>query len=165
MNRRFKDREDNPKEVTDWYRICAFNGVGAACANHLQKGDAIFVEGRLQVRTFESRNGQQTSVEIVPTFVRFVGSPPSGRIRMTTSRRHRGTPVRAPMRAEANPKAQTGWIPMMICPSNGRRLLIPKWRPPQMTCIYDFCSSPDVKWRYPAKKFLAYVTDSLAGES
>jgi single-strand DNA-binding protein len=78
VNRRFKDREDNPKEVTDWYRICAFNGVGAACANHLQKGDAIFVEGRLQVRTFESRNGQQTSVEIVPTLVRFLGSPVGG---------------------------------------------------------------------------------------
>ena len=78
VNRRFRDREDNPKEVTDWYRICAFNGVGAACANHLQKGDAIFVEGRLQVRTFESRNGQQTSVEIVPTLVRFLGSPVGG---------------------------------------------------------------------------------------
>ena len=34
-----------------------------------------------------------------------------------------------------------------------------------MTCICDFCSSPDVKWRYPAKTFLAYVTDSVAGES
>jgi hypothetical protein len=34
-----------------------------------------------------------------------------------------------------------------------------------MTCICDFCSSPDVKWRYPAKTFSAYVTDSVAGES
>jgi len=41
VTRRFKDREDQPKEVTDWFRICAFNGVGSACANHLQTGDAI----------------------------------------------------------------------------------------------------------------------------
>ncbi len=34
-----------------------------------------------------------------------------------------------------------------------------------MSCICDFCSSPDVKWRYPAKTFLAYVTDLVAGES
>ena len=74
VNRRFKDRDDNPKEVTDWYRICAFNAVGSACANHLQTGDAIFVEGRLQVRTFESRTGQQTAVEIIPSVVRFLGS-------------------------------------------------------------------------------------------
>lgn len=74
VNRRFKDRDDNPKEVTDWYRICAFNAVGSVCANYLQTGDAIFVEGRLQVRTFESRTGQQTAVEIIPSVVRFLGS-------------------------------------------------------------------------------------------
>jgi single-strand DNA-binding protein len=74
VNRRYKDRENNQKEVTDWYRICAFNGVGTACANHLKRGDAIFVEGRLQVRTFDSRDGEQTSVEIVPSLVRFLGS-------------------------------------------------------------------------------------------
>jgi len=74
VTRRFKDRDDQPKEVTDWYRICAFNGVGSACANHLQTGDGVFVEGRLQVRTFESRNGEQTVTEIIPSVVRFLGS-------------------------------------------------------------------------------------------
>ena len=76
VNRRFKDRDDNPKEVTDWYRICAFNSIGSACANFISTGDAIFVEGRLQVRTFESRTGQQTAVEIIPSVVRFLGSAP-----------------------------------------------------------------------------------------
>jgi len=32
------------------------------------------VEGRLQVRTFESRNGEQTAIEIIPSVVRFLGS-------------------------------------------------------------------------------------------
>ena len=75
VTRRFKDREDNLKEVTDWFRITAFNGIGSICANHLQTGDAVFVEGRLQVRTFDSRNGEQTVVEIIPSVVRFLGSP------------------------------------------------------------------------------------------
>jgi len=74
VTRRFKDREDHPKEVTDWFRICAFNGIGSVCANFIGTGDAIFVEGRLQVRTFESRNGEQTAVEIIPSAVRFLGS-------------------------------------------------------------------------------------------
>ena len=43
VTRRFKDREDHPKEVTDWFRITAFNGIGSACANHLQTGDGVFV--------------------------------------------------------------------------------------------------------------------------
>ena len=41
VNRRYKDREGNPKEATDWFRVCAFNGVGEACAKHLQKGNQI----------------------------------------------------------------------------------------------------------------------------
>ena len=73
VTRRFKDREDHPKEVTDWFRICAFNGIGSVCANFIGT-DAIFVEGRLQVRTFESRNGEQTVIEIIPSVVRFLGS-------------------------------------------------------------------------------------------
>ena len=32
VNRRYKDREGNQKEATDWFRVCAFNGVGEACA-------------------------------------------------------------------------------------------------------------------------------------
>ena len=84
VNRRFKDRDDNPKEVTDWYRICAYNGIGSACANFIGAGDAIFVEGRLQVRTFESRTGQQTAVEIIPSVVRFLGSANGDRERRVT---------------------------------------------------------------------------------
>lgn len=75
VNRRYKDREGNQKEATDWFRVCAFNGVGEACAKHLQKGDGIFVEGRLQVRQYDSKqNGREVSVEIIPSVVRFLGS-------------------------------------------------------------------------------------------
>lgn len=75
VNRRYKDRAGNQKEATDWFRVCAFNGVGEACAKHLQKGDGVFVEGRLQVRQFDSKqNGKEVSVEIIPSTVRFLGS-------------------------------------------------------------------------------------------
>jgi single-strand DNA-binding protein len=75
VNRRYKDRDGNQKEATDWFRVCAFNGVGEACAKHLQKGDGIFVEGRLQVRQYDSKQtGKEVSVEIIPSTVRFLGS-------------------------------------------------------------------------------------------
>lgn len=74
VNRRYKDRQGTQKEDTDWYRIVAFNGLGMVCAEYLTKGDACFVKGRLQIRTYESKNGEQTSVEIIPTVVRFLGS-------------------------------------------------------------------------------------------
>ena len=74
VNRRYKDRQGTQKEETDWYRICAFNGLGTACAEYLKKGDACFVKGRLQIRKYESKDGEQTSVEIIPTVIRFLGS-------------------------------------------------------------------------------------------
>ena len=74
VNRRYKDREGNQKEATDWFRVCAFNGVGEACAKHLQKGDGIFVEGRLKVRQYDSKQNKEVSVEIIPSIVRFLGS-------------------------------------------------------------------------------------------
>jgi single-strand DNA-binding protein len=75
VNRRYKDRDGNQKEATDWFRVCAFNGVGEACAKHLQRGDGVFVEGRLQVRQYDSKqSGKEVSVEIIPSTVRFLGS-------------------------------------------------------------------------------------------
>ena len=92
VNRRYKDREGNQKEVTDWFRVCAFNGVGEACAKHLQKGDGIFVEGRLQVRQYDSKQtGKEVSVEIVPSTVRFLGS-----VRAETGERSASTRQPAP---------------------------------------------------------------------
>ena len=41
VNRRYKDREGNQNEATDWFRVCAFNGLGEMCAKHLQKGDGL----------------------------------------------------------------------------------------------------------------------------
>ncbi len=75
VNRRYKDREGVQKSATDWYRVCAFNGLGENCAKFLTRGSAVFVEGRLQVRTFEGKSGEpQVSVDIIPTTMRFLGA-------------------------------------------------------------------------------------------
>jgi hypothetical protein len=34
-----------------------------------------------------------------------------------------------------------------------------------MRCVCDFCSHPSVGWRYPARSFVAYITDEVAGQS
>lgn len=34
-----------------------------------------------------------------------------------------------------------------------------------MSSICDFCSDPDVRWRYPTRSFWAYIVGSVAGES
>jgi single-strand DNA-binding protein len=75
VNERWKNREGEPQERTTWLRIVAFNGLGQACADHLIRGSAVYVEGRLQVRTYEDNGGtERTSVEVVASKIRFLGN-------------------------------------------------------------------------------------------
>ena len=45
VNRRYKDREGNQKEATDWFRVCAFNGVGRGLREASPKGRRDFRRG------------------------------------------------------------------------------------------------------------------------
>lgn len=79
VNERWKSRDGEPQEKTTWLRVVAFNGVGQACAEHLKKGDGLYVEGRLQIREYEDKNGNaRTSVEVVASKVRFLGRGNNG---------------------------------------------------------------------------------------
>ena len=74
VNERWKNRDGEPQERTTWLRVVAFNGIGQACAEHLTKGDGVYVEGRLQVREYEDKDkNERTSVEVVASKVRFLG--------------------------------------------------------------------------------------------
>src|ERR1700736_6370205 len=73
VNERWKNRDGEPQERTTWLRVTAFNGIGQACAEHLAKGDGVYVEGRLQVREYEDKDhNERTSVEVVASKVRFL---------------------------------------------------------------------------------------------
>jgi len=73
VNERWKNRDGEPQERTTWLRVAAFNGIGQACAEHLTTGDGVYVEGRLQVREYEDKEGNaRTSVEVVASKVRFL---------------------------------------------------------------------------------------------
>ncbi|MBY0502728.1 MAG: single-stranded DNA-binding protein [Bryobacteraceae bacterium] len=79
VNERWKNRNDEPQERTTWLRVVAFNGLGQTCAEHLTKGDGVYVEGRLQVREYEDKDGnERTSVEVVASRVRFLGRGNNG---------------------------------------------------------------------------------------
>src|SRR4030095_344265 len=75
VNERWKNREGEPQERTTWLRIVAFNGLGQAGAHHLIRGSAVYIEGRLQIRTYEDNAGhERTSVEVVASKIRFLSN-------------------------------------------------------------------------------------------
>lgn len=62
------------QEFTEWHRVVVWNKQAENCAKYLAKGRSVMVEGRLQTRSFEDKQGQKRYVtEIVAQNVQFVG--------------------------------------------------------------------------------------------
>ncbi|MEZ5331481.1 MAG: single-stranded DNA-binding protein [Thermoanaerobaculia bacterium] len=55
-NRRWTDREGNKQEQTEWHRIVCWGRQAEVAGQYLTKGKQIYVEGRLQTRSWEDRN-------------------------------------------------------------------------------------------------------------
>ena len=85
------DRE----ERTEWHRIVAFGRLAEICGEYLAKGRQIYLEGRIQTRDWEDRDGnKRTTTEIVANQMQMLGSPPSGGSgRSAGSRSGGGKPV------------------------------------------------------------------------
>jgi single-strand DNA-binding protein len=49
---------DKNKDNTQWFRVTAYNGLSDVVAQYLTKGREVYVEGRLELREWEDRNGQ-----------------------------------------------------------------------------------------------------------
>jgi len=67
------------EEKTEWHRIVAWGRTAELCAQYLSKGRTVYIEGRLQTREWENREGQkQRTTEIVAQTVQFLGGPRGG---------------------------------------------------------------------------------------
>lgn len=71
----FKDRNEQMQERTDWHRVQVWGKMAENCAKYLQKGRQVYVEGRLQTRSWDDKEGKKQYVtEIVASQVVFIGS-------------------------------------------------------------------------------------------
>jgi single-strand DNA-binding protein len=68
------DREGKKQERTEWHRVVVWGKLAELCGKYLTKGRQVFVEGRLQTRSWEDPQGQKKySTEIVANTVQFIG--------------------------------------------------------------------------------------------
>ncbi|RZA24445.1 MAG: single-stranded DNA-binding protein [Proteobacteria bacterium] len=64
----------NKQERTEWHRVTVWGKQGENCAKYLAKGRSVYVEGRLQTRSWDDKDGQKRySTDIVATTVQFLG--------------------------------------------------------------------------------------------
>jgi single-strand DNA-binding protein len=70
------DKGGEKVERTEWHRIVAWGRTGEICAQYLAKGRTVYVEGRIQTREYEDRDGNKRSTtEINAQTVQFLGGP------------------------------------------------------------------------------------------
>ncbi|MFH1241949.1 MAG: single-stranded DNA-binding protein [Pseudomonadota bacterium] len=72
----WKDKNTGEKqERTEWHRIVAFGRLGEICGEYLHKGSQVYIEGRLQTRAWEDKEGNKRSTtEIVALGMQMLGS-------------------------------------------------------------------------------------------
>jgi len=56
-NEYWRDKNGNKQERTEWHRIVAFGRIAEICDQYLSKGRMVFVDGRIQTRSWEDKNG------------------------------------------------------------------------------------------------------------
>lgn len=68
-------KDGQKQEKTEWHRITVWGKLGELCGKHLSKGRQVYVEGKLQTRSYEDQQGQtKYSTEVVANTVQFLGS-------------------------------------------------------------------------------------------
>ena len=72
-NRTYNTPEGEKKKETEWFSVVAWSKLAELCNQYLTKGKLVYVEGRLQTRTWDGTDGQKHSrTEVVASQVLFL---------------------------------------------------------------------------------------------
>jgi single-strand DNA-binding protein len=76
---RRKDRDGNWQDHTEWHTVTVFGKTAENVAKFCRKGKQLYVEGRIQTRKWEDKDGRDRwSTEIVADNVKFLGGRDEG---------------------------------------------------------------------------------------
>lgn len=71
----WKDKSGEKQERTEWHRVAFFGKLAEIAGEYLKKGSQIYVEGRLQTRKWQDKEGQERyTTEIVADRMQMLGS-------------------------------------------------------------------------------------------
>lgn len=71
-----RDKNGNRLERTEWHRVIAWRKLGEICSEYLKKGRLVYIEGRIQSREYEGKDGvKRRAYEIVATDLKMLPTP------------------------------------------------------------------------------------------
>jgi single-strand DNA-binding protein len=75
-NDQWTDKNGEKQERAEWHNIVAWGKLGEVCGRYLKKGRPVYVEGRLQTRSWEDQSGNKRyTTEVVAQVMQMLGRP------------------------------------------------------------------------------------------
>ena len=77
---RFKGRDGQMKDQTEWHNVVVWGKQAETCGQYLKKGRQVYIEGRLTTRQWEAKDGsgKRSRTEVVAQRVQFLGGRGGG---------------------------------------------------------------------------------------
>ena len=73
--RKWRDNEGQSQEQTEWHNIIVWGKQAENANEYLQKGRSVYIEGRIQNRSYEDKDGNKRYIsEVVAQTVQYLGS-------------------------------------------------------------------------------------------
>ncbi len=69
------DKDGQKQDRTEWHRVVAWGRLGEICGEYLFKGKQVYIEGKLQTRGWEDRDGNKRyTTEVIAQTMQMLGS-------------------------------------------------------------------------------------------
>ena len=73
-SRTFNGRDGERREETEWFTVVTWDRLAETCAQYLTKGRQVYVEGRMQTRSWDGNDGvKHYKTELIAQEVKFLG--------------------------------------------------------------------------------------------
>lgn len=73
-NESWSGKEGKQEERTEWHRVVAFGKLAEICGEYLSKGKQVYIEGRLQTRSWEQDGQKRYTTEVVARDLLMLGA-------------------------------------------------------------------------------------------
>ena len=74
----WKNKDGKKKEKTEWHKVVAWKRLGEICGEYLHKGSQVYIEGRIETRNWEGKDGNKRyTTEVVAHTMQMLGGKSS----------------------------------------------------------------------------------------
>jgi len=83
ISNRWKSKEGDAKEYTEWVNVEAWGRLGEVCQEYLKKGSLVYLEGRLKTEKYEDKGENKYFTKVVALSMQMLDRKPNDEPMMT----------------------------------------------------------------------------------